>query len=96
MGETVPYGNKPIRRPEDHDWTGRLCTFMAEMGEQGPEVDAAGLVRPGGTKLSGIVQGQSYRGPDPGGIPDFTIEVRGGSGAVVEIGLLANNFQVVD
>jgi len=99
MSEAVPYGNKPIRKPEDHDWTGKLCTFMAKAKDGGGlEIDAeTGCVLAGELKVSGTVVGQEYRGLSGiGSIPDFTIEVEGSSGAVVKIGLLENNFQVVD
>lgn len=90
---------KTIRKPEDHDWTGCLCTFRGQLGaDSRPEVGADGRVVPGETKIKGIVAGQTYLGPSgKGQIPDFEIEVRGTkSETVLKIGLLANSFQVVD
>jgi hypothetical protein len=92
---------KTIRKPEDHDWTGCLCTFRGRLDESGrPAVGADGRVAPGETKIKGIVTGQTYLGRDnKWNIPDFEIEVKGtkeGSRAVLKIGLMANSFQVVD
>lgn len=90
---------KTIRKPEDHDWTGCLCTFQGLLDADGrPEVGPDGRVVPGETKIKGIVTGQTYQGPSgKGQIPDFEIEVRGTrSMTVLKIGLLANSFQVVD
>lgn len=89
----------PIRKPEDHDWTGCLCTFRARTGADGRlEVGPDGLVVPGELKIKGIVQSQKYLGRQGvGQIPDFEIEVKGTkSETILKIGLLANSFQVVD
>lgn len=90
---------KTIRKPEDHDWTGCLCTFRGRLGANGrPEVGQDGRVLPGETKIKGIVAGQAYLGPSGlGQIPDFEIEVQSTKNQnVLKIGLLANSFQVVD
>lgn len=96
MSGAVPYGNKRIHRPEDQDWTGELCTFMASVNGDGPVIDeATGRIRPGGVKAKGTVIGQKYLGRrGPGEIPDFEIEVQCKSG-VYKIGLLDNRFTPV-
>jgi len=86
-----------IRKPEDHDWRECVCTFHGKLVDGRPVLDKDGRIEKGDTKLSGVVVRQRYLGRRGEGlIPDFEIEVRGESGAVVKIGLLENNFQVVE
>lgn len=89
---------KPIRKPEDHDWTGCRCTFTGELGPNGPVIGDNGRILPGDTKIKGKVTGQTYLGPSQkyNLIPDFELEVEGKSKAVMKIGLLDNNFQLTD
>lgn len=89
---------KPIRKPEDHDWTGCLCTFWGQLDESGcPLVGENGRAVRGDTKIKGTVVGQTYLGRDnKWNIPDFEIELKGKSKTVLKIGLMENGFQVVD
>lgn len=88
---------QPIHKPEDHDWSGCLCTFRGLIVENKPVIGADGCIEKGDTKLSGIVIDQKYLGQVGSGlIPDFEINVRGASGAVLKIKLLDNRFQVVE
>lgn len=85
-----------IRKPEDHDWTGEVCTFYALVRDGAPVVDVAtGRISPGDVKARGTVLGQTYLGRvGDGMIPDFEIEVQCKSGAY-KIGLLDNRFTPV-
>lgn len=88
---------RQIGHPSEHDWTGQLCTFMAQIEDGRPVLTNDGRICPGTTKLSGTVTGQRYLGNQGIGlIPNFEISVRGSSGAVVKIGLLENNFQLIN
>jgi hypothetical protein len=85
-----------IKKPEDHDWTGKLCMFKALIEDGAPVIDpATGRITPGLVKARGTVLGQTYLGRvGLGMIPDFEIEVQCKSG-VYKIGLLDNGFQPV-
>lgn len=88
---------KEIHKPEDHDWSGCLCTFRGLIEDRKPVIGEDGCIQKGNTKLSGIVVTQRYLGQMGDSlIPDFEIEVRGASGATLKIKLLDNKFQVVE
>ena len=80
----------------NHNWRGQRCIFEAELVDGKPVTDEDGLVRPGQSKVSGIVADQRYIGRrGVGQIPDYQITVRGNSGTIIKIDLLDNNFQLL-
>jgi len=86
-----------VKKPEDHDWRDCTCTFTGSISAGSPVIGADGRIEKGDIKLSGVVVDHRYLGRSQkyGMIPDFEIDVRGKSGAVLKIGLLDNNFQVI-